>query len=239
MDDLQFGTRNKRGDWAPSAHLELPPFWRRPFSLPQGSGLDSGIPVALERLPHGDGAALVVLRRARCRDDADPVLGLGAVALRRECGRDLRLLRLGRAVLVRQAQAGHPVQVQRQVPGRSALGRVLVQEPEHRQLPAVVLRLDPALDAGRGAVPVGLRQWLCAVADLGRPSGLAGACWPCWRPAIHEVHFFCIHRLIHTPFLYKWVHSVHHNSVNPSPWSSLSMHPVEGFLYHAVAFWHL
>lgn len=58
-------------------------------------------------------------------------------------------------------------------------------------------------------------------------------------PAIHEVHFFCIHRLIHTPFLYKWVHSVHHNSINPSPWSSLSMHPVEGFLYHAVAFWHL
>ena len=46
-------------------------------------------------------------------------------------------------------------------------------------------------------------------------------------PMIHEVHFFCIHRLIHTPLLYKWVHSVHHNSVNPSPWSSLSMHPVE------------
>ena len=58
-------------------------------------------------------------------------------------------------------------------------------------------------------------------------------------PVIHEVHFFCIHRLIHTPLLYKWVHSVHHNSINPSPWSSLSMHPVEGFAYHAVAFWHL
>ena len=58
-------------------------------------------------------------------------------------------------------------------------------------------------------------------------------------PAIHEVHFFLIHRLIHVPILYKWIHSVHHNSVNPSPWSSLSMHPVEGFLYHAVALWHL
>ncbi len=50
-------------------------------------------------------------------------------------------------------------------------------------------------------------------------------------PIIHEFHFFCIHRLIHTPLLYKWVHSVHHNSVNPSPWSSLSMHPVEHLLY--------
>lgn len=60
-----------------------------------------------------------------------------------------------------------------------------------------------------------------------------------FAPFWHEVHFFAIHRLIHTPFLYKWVHSVHHNSINPSPWSSLSMHPVEGFLYHGVALWYL
>jgi sterol desaturase/sphingolipid hydroxylase (fatty acid hydroxylase superfamily) len=58
-------------------------------------------------------------------------------------------------------------------------------------------------------------------------------------PAIHEVHFFVIHRAIHTKWLYKWIHSIHHNSVNPSPFSSLSMHPVEAFLYHAVALWHL
>jgi sterol desaturase/sphingolipid hydroxylase (fatty acid hydroxylase superfamily) len=58
-------------------------------------------------------------------------------------------------------------------------------------------------------------------------------------PIIHETHFFLLHRLIHTPFLYKWVHSVHHNSVNPSPWSSLSMHPVEQAGYLGVALWHL
>ena len=58
-------------------------------------------------------------------------------------------------------------------------------------------------------------------------------------PVIHEFHFFCIHRLIHTPFLYKWVHSVHHNSINPSPWSSLAMHPVEHALYFSTALWHL
>lgn len=58
-------------------------------------------------------------------------------------------------------------------------------------------------------------------------------------PVIHEFHFFCIHRLIHTPFLYRWVHSVHHNSINPSPWSSLSMHPVEHLLYFAPVFYHL
>ena len=58
-------------------------------------------------------------------------------------------------------------------------------------------------------------------------------------PAIHEIHFFCIHRLIHTPPLYKWIHSVHHNSINPSPWSSLSMHPVEHLLYFGEVVWHL
>ena len=35
MDDLKFGTRNKRGDWAPSAHLELPPFWRSRSACPR------------------------------------------------------------------------------------------------------------------------------------------------------------------------------------------------------------
>ena len=58
-------------------------------------------------------------------------------------------------------------------------------------------------------------------------------------PVIHDVHFFLIHRAIHWGPLYRWIHSVHHNSINPSPWSSLSMHPVETFIYHGVALWHL
>ena len=58
-------------------------------------------------------------------------------------------------------------------------------------------------------------------------------------PIWHELHFFCVHRLIHTPFLYKWVHSVHHNSVNPSPFSSLAMHPVEHILYFSSVLLHL
>ncbi|WP_343081458.1 sterol desaturase family protein [Ostreiculturibacter nitratireducens] len=47
------------------------------------------------------------------------------------------------------------------------------------------------------------------------------------------------HRLIHTPFLHKHVHSVHHNSVNPSPWSSLSMHPVEQAMFFSASLVHL
>ena len=58
-------------------------------------------------------------------------------------------------------------------------------------------------------------------------------------PLYHELHFYCIHRLIHVPALYRSVHRVHHNSVNPSPWSSLSMHPVEHLLYWSDALIHL
>ncbi len=33
MDDLAYGTRNKRGDWAPKAHAEIAPFWAWPPQL--------------------------------------------------------------------------------------------------------------------------------------------------------------------------------------------------------------
>ena len=33
-------------------------------------------------------------------------------------------------------------------------------------------------------------------------------------------------------FLYRWVHSLHHKSYNPGPFSGLSMHPVEHLLYY-------
>jgi sterol desaturase/sphingolipid hydroxylase (fatty acid hydroxylase superfamily) len=58
-------------------------------------------------------------------------------------------------------------------------------------------------------------------------------------PLIHDLHFFCIHLLIHQGPLYRWIHKVHHNSVNPSPWSSLSMHPVEHLLYWSDSLIHL
>ena len=66
-----------------------------------------------------------------------------------------------------------------------------------------------------------------------------------WR----EVHFYWCHRGMHPwfdrryglaqgdvgAFLYRHVHSLHHKSYNPGPWSGLSMHPVEHFLYYSCA----
>merc|ERR1712194_736497 len=57
-----------------------------------------------------------------------------------------------------------------------------------------------------------------------------------------DVHFWFAHRLLHPWFgkgggvdpglwLYRHVHSVHHKSHNPGPWSGLAMHPVEHAVY--------
>ena len=238
MDDLQFGTRNKRGDWAPNAPSGAAAVLAPPVQPAEGAGLDSRIPVALERLPHGDRADLVVLRRARCRDDADPVLGLGALALRGERRGDLRLLRLGRAVLVRQRKQGTRFKYN---------GKFPADQPSD-----VFWFKSQNIDNFLRSFFISIPLWTLVEVLFLWAFANSWAVWLPWEthwpwlvvlalisPAIHEVHFFCIHRLIHVPILYKWIHSVHHNSVNPSPWSSLSMHPVEGFLYHAVAFWHL
>jgi sterol desaturase/sphingolipid hydroxylase (fatty acid hydroxylase superfamily) len=46
-----------------------------------------------------------------------------------------------------------------------------------------------------------------------------------------DLHFYVTHRLIHSGFLYKEYHSLHHKSHNPNPFSGLSMHTVEHIIY--------
>ena len=57
-------------------------------------------------------------------------------------------------------------------------------------------------------------------------------------PLFREAHFFLVHRLIHWPPLYRTVHKLHHNNVNPGPWSGISMHPVEHVLYFSGVLIH-
>ncbi|MDP9138515.1 MAG: sterol desaturase family protein [Pseudomonadota bacterium] len=57
-------------------------------------------------------------------------------------------------------------------------------------------------------------------------------------PLIREVHFYLVHRLIHWPALYRTVHNLHHNNVNPGPWSGLAMHPGEHLLYFSGVLVH-
>ncbi|CAF1227661.1 unnamed protein product [Rotaria sp. Silwood1] len=70
-----------------------------------------------------------------------------------------------------------------------------------------------------------------------------------WR----QFHFYWSHRVIHPwwnikyglkdgdigAVFYKHFHSLHHKSYNPGPWSGLSMHPVEHFIYYTCTYFPL
>ena len=53
----------------------------------------------------------------------------------------------------------------------------------------------------------------------------------CAIPLIRDAHFYLVHRLLHTRWLYRPVHALHHKNVDIGPWSGMSMHPVEHLLY--------
>lgn len=50
----------------------------------------------------------------------------------------------------------------------------------------------------------------------------------------NELHFYGCHRLLHTRWLYRTVHVVHHRSVVPTPFSTYSFHPVEAAMLSSV-----
>ncbi len=52
-------------------------------------------------------------------------------------------------------------------------------------------------------------------------------------------HFYWVHRALHVPWLYKIAHALHHRNINVGPWSGISMHPVEHFLFYTNFLIHL
>jgi len=50
----------------------------------------------------------------------------------------------------------------------------------------------------------------------------------------NELHFYVIHRLLHVPVLFRWIHREHHRAIRPTPWSTFAMHPIEALLLGSV-----
>ncbi|MDE2384875.1 MAG: sterol desaturase family protein [Alphaproteobacteria bacterium] len=238
MDDLKFGTRNKRGDWAPTAVLEFAPFWYWPLNLTKLAKWLVGYVWPWNAFHMA--TALLYWNYVLPSQETMKTLSWGWA---------LWLYAVNAAaIFVMYGSIELFYYVKRKQGTRFKYNGKFPSEQPSDVFWFKSQNLDNFLRSFFLSIPL----WtLIEVFMLWRFANglslqLTWAEHPYYlalltliAPVIHEVHFFCIHRLIHTPFLYKWVHSVHHNSVNPSPWSSLSMHPVEGFAYHAVALWHL
>lgn len=50
----------------------------------------------------------------------------------------------------------------------------------------------------------------------------------------HDFYFYWTHRLMHHKKLFRHIHKVHHESVNPSPWAAYSFHPWEAIIQAMV-----
>ena len=238
MDDLEFGTRNKRGDWKPNAPLQIAPIVVWPWSISAFLKWLPGyfLPWNLLFMALGFAIWYFVLPPMEVMKTLAPgwivllwVTNMATVL----AVHGLLELRL----YVRRRQGTH--------------FKFNAKWPSEQPSDTFMFRNQNIDNFIRGFA-TGIPIWT-AYEVLGLWAAANGygpwttfAAHPVWLvafglllPLFHEVHFYCIHRLIHTPFLYKWVHSVHHNSINPSPWSSLSMHPVEHLLYWSDSLIHL
>ena len=238
MDDLSYGKRNKRGDWAPSAALEIAPV----FALPPR-------PVAFLKWLPGYFLPWNLLFAASAVAYAHFVLPDVEVMKTLGWAWVLRLLTVNCVALTLFYSAFE----YRLYTARAQGNRFKYNGkfPNDQKNSAFLFGRQNVEGVIRGlgtGVPIwtayevgilfayanGYVPWLTFV-DHPVYLGLVALL----VPMFHEFHFFWIHRLIHWVPLYRWVHRIHHISVNPSPWSSLSMHPVEQLLYFSSSLIHL
>ncbi|MBA4056796.1 MAG: hypothetical protein C0490_18930, partial [Marivirga sp.] len=50
----------------------------------------------------------------------------------------------------------------------------------------------------------------------------------------HDFYFYWTHRFMHHKKIFKYVHRVHHESTNPSPWAAYAFHPWEALIQALV-----
>ncbi len=239
MDDLKYGTRNKRGDWTPNQALEIAPFWTGKFSK-LGSFL-------IEYLWPWNTFHMIV--------------SLGYWFLLIEPNLEaFKSFSWQWTLILYAVNAGGIFllygsielfyYVKRKQGTRFKYNHKFPSENPSDVFWFKSQNLDNLLRSFFVSIPIWtLIQTLFLFCFA---NGIHAFAWLGWEqnwiwlvvltllvPAIHEIHFFCGHWVIHQGVLYKWIHSVHHNSINPSPWSSMSMHPVEGAFFFSEVLWHL
>lgn len=238
MDDLTFGSRDKRGNWSPNDPIEVGPLLDRPWSLRKVIKWLPGYFMPWNLMFFCIGAGLW----AWATPTKEVLQSLSAEWI------GFLLLRNTATVLLVFGLLEFWLYIRRQQGNRFKYNGAFPADRVSDVFWFKSQTIDNILRTFCSGVPIwtgyeALMLWAWAN-DIGPWTAFGDH--PVWLcvfalilPLVHEVHFFLIHRLIHLPLLYRLVHSVHHNSVNPSPWSSLSMHPVEHLLYWSDALIHL
>ena len=238
MDDLAFGKRNKRGDWAPNEPAEIAPIWTFPPQLgkiirwlPQYFFPYDVIWIASALLWWNYVLPDVAVMKTLSFGWIFKLFAVNTIALFAFFGVYEWRLYIKRAQGTRFKYNG-------KWPSENPSEAFWFKSQNKDSILRILFHAMPIWTAIEVAILYayanGYVSWVSFAEHPWYLLGLALV-----MPILHETHFFLIHRLIHTPFLYKHVHSVHHNAVNPAPYSSLSMHPVELLLYLGMAFWHL
>lgn len=238
MDDLKYGTRNKRGDWTPAKHLELAPYFTWPREPRKYFDWLIGYLFPWNVLF----MALAVVSWLYLTPSIETLKTLAP-------GWIICLLaRNSLLVLIIYGALELRLYIKREQVNRFKFNGKWPSENPSDVFMFKSQNIDNIIRTFATGVPIWTAYEVFGLWCYANGWGLWGtfAQHPVWfavfifvLPLYHEVHFYCIHRLIHVPILYKWIHSVHHNSVNPSPWSSLSMHPIEHLLYWSDSLIHL
>jgi sterol desaturase/sphingolipid hydroxylase (fatty acid hydroxylase superfamily) len=238
MDDLKFGTRNKRGDWTPGSPLGLAPYLTWPREPKKYFDWLMGYLFPWNLLFMG--IALVLWFYLTPSIETMKTLQTGWIAYLFARNALLVLVIYGALELwlyVKRAQGNH-FKYNSKWPSEQPSDVFMFKSQN----------IDNIIRTFASGVPICTAYEVFGLWCYANGYGLWGtfAEYPIWfiifafvLPVYHELHFYCIHRLIHMPIFYKYIHSVHHNSVNPSPWSSLSMHPIEHLLYWSDSLIHL
>jgi sterol desaturase/sphingolipid hydroxylase (fatty acid hydroxylase superfamily) len=238
MDDLAYGKRNKRGDWSPNEPAQIAPIWAMPPRLTKVLKWLPGYFLPYE--PIWILSALAVWFFVLPDVETMKTLSFGWIA-------KLFIFNVI-AIFAFYGAVEFRLYYQRAQGNRFKFNAKWPNENPSDVFWFKSQNIDSALRILFHAMPIwtAIEVFILWMFANGHVQWLSWEEHKWWlvalivlNPFLHELHFYVIHRLIHIPFLYKHVHSVHHNSVNPSPLSSLSMHPVELILYLGMACWQL
>jgi sterol desaturase/sphingolipid hydroxylase (fatty acid hydroxylase superfamily) len=238
MDDLLFGTRNKRGDWAPKDKAEIAPLFVFP---PQPRKFLEWLPgyfLPWNLLFMALGALMWFTLTPGVETLKTLAPGWIAYLLLRNSALVLAVYGLLELRLYLKRSQGMHFKYNGKFPADQPSNVFMFKSQN----------IDNVIRTFATGVPIWTAYEVLGLWAYANHVGpwTTFADHPYWLvffglmiPVYHEFHFYCIHRLIHVPVLYKYIHSVHHNSINPSPWSSLSMHPIEHLLYWSDSLIHL